>query len=119
MKNLAKREDGGMSGPAYTDTEWLQKAVERDDGSVVITGIASDGSQVDWDNELLNVDRSWPFFQARMDRMKQSSGARLSTGLPAACSGLMYAAVPRIIPTSVAPIVSVGEFSPVATRTSP
>ena len=35
---------------------------------------------------------------------------RLSTFLAAACSGLMYAAVPRIIPASVAWIDSVGEF---------
>ena len=34
---------------------------------------------------------------------------RLSTGLPRACSGLMYAAVPRIIPAAVARAVSVGE----------
>ena len=37
--------------------------------------------------------------------------ARLSTAFPLACSGGMYAAVPRITPTSVAPMVSVGEFS--------
>ncbi len=37
--------------------------------------------------------------------------ARLSTGLPRACSGLMYAAVPRIIPACViAGDVIVGEF---------
>ena len=35
--------------------------------------------------------------------------ARLSTGLPAACSGLMYAAVPSSTPTCVAAIVKVGE----------
>ena len=34
---------------------------------------------------------------------------RLSTGLPRACSGLMYAAVPRITPAAVARAVSVGE----------
>ena len=35
--------------------------------------------------------------------------ARLSTGLPRACSGAMYAAVPRIMPASVAAITIVGE----------
>ena len=38
--------------------------------------------------------------------------ARLSTGLPFACSGAMYAAVPRIIPSCViAGVVSVGELA--------
>ena len=37
------------------------------------------------------------------------TSARLSTGLPRACSGLMYAAVPRMIPAAVARAVSVGE----------
>ena len=41
---------------------------------------------------------------------KAQMSARLSTGLPRACSGLMYAAVPRIIPASVDRAVSVGEF---------
>ena len=36
--------------------------------------------------------------------------ARLSTGLPRACSGLMYAAVPRIAPACVAAIESVGDM---------
>ena len=35
---------------------------------------------------------------------------RLSTALPAACSGDMYAAVPRMMPACVACIDSVGEF---------
>ena len=35
---------------------------------------------------------------------------RLSTGLPRACSGDMYAAVPRITPAAVPRAVSVGEF---------
>ena len=34
----------------------------------------------------------------------------LSTCLPFACSGLMYAAVPRITPTRVASRVSVGDI---------
>ena len=33
---------------------------------------------------------------------------RRSTGLPRACSGLMYAAVPRMTPTAVPPLVMVG-----------
>jgi hypothetical protein len=37
--------------------------------------------------------------------------ARLSTFLPRACSGGIYAAVPRIVPATVAPSVTVGEFS--------
>ncbi len=36
--------------------------------------------------------------------------ARLSTGFPLACSGLMYPAVPMIIPACVARMVSVGEL---------
>src|SRR5713226_6585069 len=35
--------------------------------------------------------------------------ARLSTVLPRACSGLIYAAVPRITPARVGEMVSVGE----------
>ena len=42
--------------------------------------------------------------------------ARLSTGLPRACSGLMYAAVPRIIPAWViAGVVIVGDCDALAT----
>ncbi len=37
------------------------------------------------------------------------TSALLSTGLPRACSGDMYAAVPRITPAAVARAVSVGE----------
>ena len=37
------------------------------------------------------------------------TSARLSIGLPRACSGLMNAAVPRTIPSAVAPDVSVGD----------
>ena len=42
---------------------------------------------------------------------KDQTSARLSTGLPAACSGLMYAAVPRMMPVPVmcAGLVIVGE----------
>jgi len=36
--------------------------------------------------------------------------ARRSAGLPLACSGDMYAAVPRIVPAIVAAIESVGEL---------
>ena len=38
------------------------------------------------------------------------TSARLSTRLPFACSGLIYAAVPRITPTRVASLVSVGDI---------
>ena len=34
---------------------------------------------------------------------------RLSVGLPRACSGLMYAAVPRMVPSSVPPKLMVGD----------
>ncbi len=34
---------------------------------------------------------------------------RLSMGRPRACSGLMYAAVPRIVPARVAAMLNVGE----------
>src|SRR5215471_15373930 len=37
--------------------------------------------------------------------------ARLSTRLPLACSGDIYAAVPITAPATVAPRVTVGEFS--------
>ena len=37
------------------------------------------------------------------------TSARLSAAEPVACSGDMYAAVPRIMPARVAPSVSVGE----------
>ncbi len=38
------------------------------------------------------------------------TSVRLSTGLPRACSGLMYAAVPRITPAAVPRAVRVGEY---------
>ena len=38
-------------------------------------------------------------------------GALVAPALPRACSGAMYAAVPRIMPACVMPMVSVGEFS--------
>src|SRR5215471_21641412 len=38
------------------------------------------------------------------------TSARLSTGCPVACSGAMYAAVPRISPACVARIDKVGEL---------
>ena len=41
---------------------------------------------------------------------KAQMSARLSTRLPRACSGAMYAAVPRITPCIVAAMVSVGEL---------
>jgi len=40
--------------------------------------------------------------------------ARLSTGLPRACSGDMYAAVPRMTPACVAAMLTVGEASELA-----
>ena len=44
------------------------------------------------------------------DDAEAQMSARLSTGRPAACSGLMYAAVPRIIPACViAGVVIVGD----------
>jgi len=42
---------------------------------------------------------------------KDQISARRSTGLPAACSGDMYPAVPMITPASVTPMVRVGEFA--------
>ena len=41
---------------------------------------------------------------------KAQMSARRSTCLPLACSGAMYAAVPRMMPSCVACAVSVGEF---------
>ena len=45
---------------------------------------------------------------------KGQISARRSTGFPAACSGDIYPAVPRIIPASVARIDNVGESGPAA-----
>ena len=45
--------------------------------------------------------------------------ARLSTSCPLACSGDMYAAVPRMIPCCVAAMLSVGEFERLASAPSP
>ena len=42
------------------------------------------------------------------DLRKDHTSARLSTALPLACSGDIYAAVPRMIPARVAAAVSVG-----------
>lgn len=50
-----------------------------------------------------------------MDRSPPNDqiSARRSTTPPRACSGLIYPAVPNIIPASVAHIVNVGEFGTV------
>jgi hypothetical protein len=54
----------------------LRKAQENADGTLTITGIASDASEPDCDNEILDIERSWPYFAARMDKMRASSGGR-------------------------------------------
>ena len=51
-----------------------------------------------------------PVSISRTKTPKAQRSLRLSTDLPAACSGLMYAAVPRMTPAWVAWIESVGEF---------
>ena len=42
-----------------------------------------------------------------------------NSGLPRACSGAMYGAVPRIMPLSVAALAKAGEFTPAAASASP
>ena len=55
-------------------------------------------------------NRRWPLSISNKTTPKLQMSARLSTGRPDACSGLMYAAVPRIIPACViAGVVIVGD----------
>ena len=44
----------------------MRKAVENGDGSLTVTGQASDASQPDCDNEALEIAASWPYFEKRM-----------------------------------------------------
>ena len=60
---------------------------------------------------VFTLERRSPVSNSYSTTPKAQISARLSTLLPLACSGAMYAAVPRMTPTSVAAMVSVGEFS--------
>jgi hypothetical protein len=52
----------------------------------------------------------WPASISYSTTPYDQMSARRTTGFPAACSGLIYAAVPMIIPACVAAMVNVGEF---------
>ncbi len=52
----------------------------------------------------------WPASISNRTTPNAQMSARLSTGLPRACSGLMYAAVPRIMPIAVPALVIVGRI---------
>ena len=56
------------------------------------------------------VNRRCPVSISQRTTPKAQMSARRSTICPAACSGAIYPAVPRIIPACVAPMVSVGEL---------
>jgi hypothetical protein len=60
----------------YTLSGWLRKAQENADGTLTVTGIASDASEPDCDNEVIDIERSWPYFEERMEKMRASSGGR-------------------------------------------
>ena len=49
----------------------------------------------------------FPVSASKTQQSNAQMSVRLSTGFPRACSGLMYEAVPRIVPSAV-PFVSVG-----------
>ena len=51
----------------------------------------------------------FPVSISNSTQLKAQMSARLSTAAPRACSGLMYAAVRRIIPARVADMICVGE----------
>ena len=55
------------------------------------------------------ANRRWPVNISHTITPKAQMSARLSTALPRACSGAMYAAVPRIMPAAVPWAASVGE----------
>ena len=60
-------------------------------------------------------NRRLPVSSSHSTTPNDQTSARLSTGLPAACSGLMYAAVPKITPAFVAAMLAnVGEFDSAA-----
>jgi hypothetical protein len=67
--------DERMTEP-YTLSGWLRKAQENADGTLTVTGIASDASEPDCDNEVIDIERSWPYFEKRMEKMRASSGGR-------------------------------------------
>ena len=56
-------------------------------------------------------NRRWPVSNSNNTTPNDQMSARLSTALPLACSGLIYAAVPMIMPAWVAATVMVGELS--------
>ena len=53
----------------------ITKAEARSDGAVIVTGCACDAS-VDCQGEILDLDRTWPYLEAFMRRMKASSGGK-------------------------------------------
>ena len=58
------------------------------------------------------LNSRWPVSISWTTTPKAQISARLSTGLPRACSGLMYAAVPNSSPRAVCTgVVIVGEFA--------
>jgi len=61
----------------------------------------------------------WPVSISHTITPKAQMSARLSTALPRACSGDMYAAVPRIMPAAVPWAASVGECDKLGTDPSP
>jgi hypothetical protein len=83
-------------------------------GGSVSSGIESFNTDASTSETSLPVNARRPVSISKSTTPNAQTSARRSTGLPRACSGLMYAAVPRINPSSVAGLVIVGEFARLA-----
>jgi hypothetical protein len=60
-------------GNFATSNGRVSKAETRADGSLLITGVVSDGAIPDCDGETVDVDKSWPYIQARIADIAASS----------------------------------------------
>ena len=80
-------------------------AGSSDQSGSFLTTASSTSGVVDPTNALLPASISYS------TAPKEKISLRRSTGRPTACSGDMYAAVPRIMPARVCPMVMVGEFA--------
>jgi hypothetical protein len=90
QRAIRRRSDGGTAGPSDCTS------IGRVSTAAIVSEIVSPSKS------SLPVSISW------RTAPKAQMSARLSTGRPRACSGLMYAAVPRIIPIAVPALVIVG-----------
>ncbi len=91
QRSRSTRTDGGVDGGSFPKSTGSRRTA----ASVSLTVSP-------WKSPL-------PVSISKSTTPNAQTSALLSTGFPRACSGAMYAAVPRITPAAVARAVSVGE----------